>query len=75
MQEIDPIIKHVIDTNKRINYAPNQPKRLNKSEYEVVEKRKCRKCEAWMIRRPSKFKEKFWWGCGRWPGCKYTEKD
>ena len=37
--------------------------------------KECKVCGSEMIKRHSKFSDGFWWGCGRWPNCKYTEKD
>ena len=35
----------------------------------------CLKCGAKLIKRISKFDSSFWYGCSRFPMCKYTVKE
>lgn len=39
------------------------------------EKYKCSSCGHGLIRRPSKRKGTFWWGCSHYPQCKQTYRD
>ena len=35
----------------------------------------CPECNAPMVRRKSKFRNKFWWGCSNYPQCKVTSAE
>ncbi len=72
---MDPIMQLIINANKNNNYKDWKPKIRHQQEEQIIEIKKCIKCGSIMIKRPDKYRDNgWWWGCRKWPECKYTEK-